>query len=522
MSSARLISLGLGLLAALPVAAQGPSTPSTLEAALPGGGANAAAVQAAPLSVIDWLAVPPAEAAISKDALTPRDIPNSAAAPSVATAPLDGGDGGAGLLAPAASGIPATLWSGSSLSTLSRAMDALPAETLAPVAELRKRLLIARTNPPEGASAAEFLAWRVAHLREIAAADEAMALFEETRVTLTPDLFTHYADLAFILGEEDRACAQWRDNAALSDDIALRIVCLARVGDWNAAALALQGALVLGDMPADRGALLAAFLDPELADAQDRFTLAGPVTPLDFRMKEAVGAPLPTENLPRVYALSDLRPAMGWKAQIDAAERLVRTGAVPPARLFELYTARVPAASGSVWDRADAVQTLDAALRAGEPSEVGPALRDAVAAMGAAGLLPALATMVADRLDPVMSLAPEAATAQAKLLLLSDRYESAREAVPEPLQAIAVGDVLGVTSTAPRIAALLDGFRASPENPPEGNASLGETILKALGDLDAATAGDFTGVADALATLRRVGLEDSARRAALHLALLTR
>ena len=43
---------------------------------------------------------------------------------------------------------------------------------------------------------------------------------------------------------------------------------------------------------------------------------------------EAIGTPLPTAPLPLAFAHSDLRHTAGWKARIEAAERLVRTGAV--------------------------------------------------------------------------------------------------------------------------------------------------------------------------------------------------
>ena len=57
------------------------------------------------------------------------------------------------------------------------------------------------------------------------------------------------------------------------------------------------------------------------------------MTPLLFRLHEAIGEPLPTGNLPRSYAVADLRDLAGWKPQLEAAERLAVTGALPANRL---------------------------------------------------------------------------------------------------------------------------------------------------------------------------------------------
>ena len=72
--------------------------------------------------------------------------------------------------------------------------------------------------------------------------------------------------------------------------------------------------------------------------------------------------------------MADLRGNSGWKAEIEAAERLARTGAVPASRLLGLYTDRRPAASGGVWDRVAAVQALDLALNEGATQDLVQAL----------------------------------------------------------------------------------------------------------------------------------------------------
>jgi hypothetical protein len=67
-----------------------------------------------------------------------------------------------------------------------------------------------------------------------------------------------------------------------------------------------------------------------------------PVTPLDWKIYEAIGEPLPTASLPVAFAYAELAPAAGWKAQIEAAERLTRAGTIAPNVILGLYTERDP------------------------------------------------------------------------------------------------------------------------------------------------------------------------------------
>ncbi|AMY70029.1 hypothetical protein [Frigidibacter mobilis] len=153
-----------------------------------------------------------------------------------------------------------------------------------------------------------------------------------------------------------------------------RIFCLARGGDWNAAALTLSTGEALGHIDAETGTLLARFLDPELADGAEDLPLPARPSPLVLRLMEAVGQPMPTTTLPLAFAQSDLRSNSGWKTRIEAGERLARTGAIGPNLLLGLYTERGPAASGGVWDRVAAVQALEAALAASDMDAVARAL----------------------------------------------------------------------------------------------------------------------------------------------------
>ncbi|MEL6690529.1 MAG: hypothetical protein AAFP28_09440 [Pseudomonadota bacterium] len=480
-----------------------------------------AAEPEAPLSAIEWLEQVPVEEGLGAEGtalLLETPVVNTGAIPSVEAAPLDQSTGpGIGLFGEAASGFPSTLWQGADLAAVDRALAALPDEALAPVAALRMRLLLASAAAPRGTVGSEFLEMRVGVLTELGAADEALALLEGTD-PMSPEVFTAYADLALISNTEDVACRRLALNPALSDDLAFRVFCLARNRDWNAAALTLQSGEILGDIPGDLGALLAQFLEPELAEQGPPKLDDIPTTPLVVRLREAVGVPLATAGLPRVYAQGDLRPEMGWKAQIDAAERLVRTGALRPGQLFALYTEGTPSASGSVWERAEAVQKLDAALDGGSARALERALDAAWNEMALASLLEPLAVMVAPQLDPSVELSAKARAQLNGLLLLSDRYENAGSDAGPLALGLAYGDVSGAAPSTALERALVSGFSGQPTRP---TGTLGVAILQALAQVEAARQGDLSRLGQGLSTLRAVGLESSARQIALHLLVLS-
>jgi hypothetical protein len=112
----------------------------------------------------------------------------------------------------------------------------------------------------------------------------------------------------------------------------------------------------------------------------------------------------------------------GWHAQLEAAERLTRSGAIEPQQWFAIYTSRVPSASGGVWDRVAAVQALDAALLAGERRRRGPPPARGLRTHAAAGLTVAFATIFAERLQRV-PLTGDAGLLARRIGLLSPDYE---------------------------------------------------------------------------------------------------
>ncbi len=174
-----------------------------------------------------------------------------------------------------------------------------------------------------------------------------------------------------------------------------------------------------------------------------------PVTPLDWKMFEGIGEPLSTLTLPVAFAYAEISPNFGWKAQIEAAERLTRAGTIAPNVLLGLYTERDPAASGGVWDRVDAFQRFDAAFASGDAGRIALALPVVWAQMQEAELEVPFAVLYGADLE-ALPLTGDAAETAFRVGLLSPAYETVAKAhTPQNateafLVALATGQVQGV------------------------------------------------------------------------------
>jgi hypothetical protein len=493
---------------------------------------GAACAAQEPLSAIDWLDDIETVALPVPYGTVPSEPPtaNAIDLPDISVSPLEAPKRDAvGLLPGSTTGLPATLWHASPTPALIRRLDALPDRPLPAVQSLYYTLLLAEANAPEDAGQGlRFLSSRIATLRRFGAVEPALALVERAGGGV-PQLFDQWLDLALLNGTEDPACAALRETPGLSTSLSARIFCLARAGDWDTAVLIYHGATSLGALAAPDATLLALFLDPEMIETTAPPPAPEAVTALQFRLYEAVGAALSTRTLPRAFAMADLRGTAGWKAEIEAAERLARTGALAGTQLLGLYTARKPAASGGVWDRASAVQALDTALTENDAEAVADALPAAWDAAREMRLETVIADLFAERLMQ-MTLPPRSRALVLEIALLSPLYESAAQTLPPVTrsQRFATGLAQGAPSskkaTTPTEMAIADGFARTDPAPSHQalleDGRLGEAMLSAATQLDARSDATRAGLGEAIATLRAIGLEDTARRAALQILLL--
>jgi hypothetical protein len=335
---------------------------------------------------------------------------------------------------------------------------------------------------------------------------------------LVPLLF----DVTLLAPNIAPACPQILGLPSDGKQDAARVFCLARKGDWLTATLVLDIAQALGTIRPQTAALLHQFLE---TNAQDDVTAQLPppaqVDPLEFRLFEAIGTPLPADLLPRAFSVTDLTGDNGWKAQLHAAERLAETGAISDNTFLGIYTKYPPAASGGIWDRVRSFQRLDQALQSRNVDIIIPALDQAWTHFRATNLKSQFANIFAPALLDSDLQGSDRITA-AKIIMLSRQY---KRAVPmlggqdRFLAAIAQSDFSGVSPHSTLEQAIHAAF-TQPRVPVStqsllAQGKLGEAILTAIVKFEKGAQGDMQDLLESLSTLLLVGLDDVACRAAI-------
>ncbi|MEP3688682.1 MAG: hypothetical protein ABJN05_16495 [Sulfitobacter dubius] len=491
-----------------------------------------------PLSVIDWLGAQSPPQNLPKRPPNPGradepPVADNALAPEVQVTPLgDGAPRRIGLVPSSVTGLRGDIWMGSDTAALIDRIRDLPDLHLPAAQALLYTVLLAEAQAPQGeARNGDLLALaRGEKLMELGALDPALSLIEQAGVTTSTAHFDLWMQLSLLTGTEHRVCERLMKAPHLTRDYGTRIFCNARAGNWENAALTFGSAQALGLLPEEQLELFDRFLNPDFYEGAEPLRVPRQMDPMTFRLFETIGEPLPSRILPRAYAVADLRDIAGWKSQLEAAERLTRAGALPDNLLLGLYTDRQPAASGGVWDRVAALQRFETALRTSSPEAVAKTLPPAWEAMREASLEVAFATLFAEPLSTI-PLAGHAAILARDVALLSPAYEAAaarvigRSPEDELLRAVARGDTpAGPAPDAPLAAAVHDAFTNSAPRADlmalARDKELGMAVLRLLSLLHDGASGDTSALRDALATLRALGLEDTARRAALQIVLL--
>ncbi|MTH35119.1 hypothetical protein GL279_10945 [Paracoccus limosus] len=462
-----------------------------------------------------------------------REVAKSGAVEPVAVTRLDQGNpDSTGTVSARAADLPADLWGNSDAATLAglvlRTSPRLPA-----LRRLERRLLAAQLQAPptQAGDVGKLFLARVDKLLDMGATGAARELLRAAGPP-DPQRFRRIFDISLLSGDEAEACTLMDKTPGVAPSFPARIFCLALGGDWAAAALVYHGAEALDQIDPQMAALLAQYLDDGYSDQQQELTPPRVVTPLDLRLYEAIGQPLSSTELPLAFALADLDQNGGWKARLDAAERLARAGAIPASKLRSIYVEQKPAASGGVWDRAAAVQALDRALAAQDSAAVAAALPPAFDRMAAARLGPALADMVGAQVG-ALPLTGRAGQIALWLALQAGQWQVVQtppaDAAPFDLWLLDFASGLAEATPpsgngAERAQALLAAFRADmpvPQRAAEmiGQNRKGEALLDAIGDTDAGLDGDLARAAQGLRSLRALGQGEIARQSAVELVL---
>ena len=483
-----------------------------------------------PLSVIDWLSSPPEN--LPNTVLLEPPVTQTGLQPDVQVTPLEELSPPLGLVASSVTGLPIDIWQGSEPEMLAELIARVPVKSSPAMQRLLFTLLLSEARAPFGAHSQDILLLaRLDRLMQLGASDPVQSLVQMAGPTDTLDRFQRWFDATLLTGDEGRSCTALIAQPYLSRDYAAHIFCKARRGDWPSAALMLEVAHALQVLSVNELALLDRFLSPELFEGAEYLPRPQNPDPLTFRLFESIGERLPTVSLSRAFANADLRDVAGWKAQIEAAERLTRIGALTPNRLLGLYTERLPAASGMVWDRVASIQRFETALDSGNPEAISKTLAKAWLQMQTVGLEVAFAELFAPRLALLTLSGRDVENLRWRILLLSEHYEEAAGNTPDSseanafLAALAQGHPGRAEAPTPLADAISEGFAWSTPIPSDINAllnntQLGEAILETMQLFAHGAHGNLVDLTVAISAFRRVGLEDTARRAALQLMIL--
>lgn len=488
-----------------------------------------------PLSAIDWLDEQRLGLVIEpiQNQIKPSEPPVSSSVnrPDIEVSTLSEiQSDSVGLLPPSVTGFPLTMWHNSSTKDLVTLLGNVPVSHNPAIQSLTLRVLLAEGDAPSDSEGKfTFFAARLKKLIDYGAIDPALALVERAAplpAPLVPLLF----DLSLLSDTLQPACDQVLQLGPSYPHDDARIYCLARRGDWLTATLMLDATSALGTISARKTALIKLFLEDEAFDTLAiQLPPSSAPTPLEFRLYEAIGEPLTAASLPRAFAVSDLSGEHGWKAQLQAAERLIEFGALGDNRFLGIYTDNEPAASGGIWDRISVIQNLDQALLDENGSAIALNLDEAWQLLGETPLAAPIARIFSARLLSA-ELSGGSAQLAAKIALLSPSYETAAQIISPMseqdafLVSIATGDFSTFSPKSEFEKTIQDAFN-DPRVPYSVNqlmsqGKLGEVILNAMIQFEKGASGDLQDLLEALSTLRLIGLEDTARRATLALVLL--
>lgn len=493
----------------------------------------------APQSAIDWLSeslLHPPVFVITPPARTGPSLNTT----SISVIPLEMiSRDSAGLLPPEVTGFPRAIWGNTPSFEAEQQLRAVKKSDVPEVMSLFKQVLLAQSDPPvdSGPEGALLLA-RIDLLFAIGALDEAETLALLAGIS-EPEIFRRWFEISLIGQRTNAPCAALQQHPSLSDDIATRVICLARSGDWNAAAITVSLAESLGQIAVEDADLLVRFLDPEMfADLPDAGN-PDPLDPITFTLRESLALPRPVTPLPLPYLNADLFLRTPARQRIAAAERLVRASAIPSGLLFAAYRGARAASSGGVWGRAEHVQELDTALVSEDGGRLAEAISTAMVAFADSGLLYAFAFEYADTLA---HFPPDEETGQIaprirRLLLIADRpmaqWATLGRADPPMVQfATRLASRTPVQGLSPYSASLPEAIHLAFANltPTQqeipallqriDSGNFAEVLLRALALLADGRDADPQALHEGLFLLRKLGLEDAARRVAIQLLLI--
>ena len=229
------------------------------------------------------------------------------------------------------------------------------------------------------------------------------------------------------------------------------------------------------------------------------------------------------------FAINDLTGDHGWKAQLEAAERLKNSGALADNRFLGIFTDRSVSASGGIWDKVNVIQRFEHAIHKKDLTLVGQVLDDVFTDPDFKDLIAPMSRLFSNNLL-ALDLSTKDRNMALRFALLSREFETVaaliRPDTPQDalIKAVALNDFSNVTTSGALDSVISTAFRTGRVPFAVNNLmeqhKLGEAILTALIQFEKGSSGDLQDLMDSLSTLRFLGLEETARRATLYLLIV--
>ena len=300
-------------------------------------------------------------------------------------------------------GIDTDIWRKVNEQTLYNELQSLPDLQFHSAQTFLKRVLISETNPPllskkSRLSGSLYLIARLDKLIKIGALDEAESLINQV-AQINSDLFIRLSKISFLTGRLGPMCDKLNKQPSLSNDLSVRVICLSKLNDWNAAVLILSSAVSLNLLDKNREMLLINYLDP---DVSLQTTLPFDYTnfdEIDFylgNLAKNFNSKL-TDSVKYHYASHINNNNLVDK--ILAAEALVTKKSISVSTLFDIYRSNTIEGSKGFWGRMRAIKNLDQNLERNNEQSVGIAIERTIEEMYLANLLFTLAPEYAAKLE---------------------------------------------------------------------------------------------------------------------------
>ncbi|MGE5537651.1 MAG: hypothetical protein ACM30I_03465 [Gemmatimonas sp.] len=243
-------------------------------------------------------------------------------------------------------GLGADMWRGTSRALVSAYLPRLPAPSTSPAqrALARKLLLTSAVPPPaaDGAAPESLLSARLAALAALGDADDFIALARAVPSASDEPSIRAQIEAALLAGDDATACAtlSGATRVAAKGEFWNRATVLCDVvgGRTAQAQLALD---LMGEQGVPADSPYVVLLRDALGERKPVTSLAG-VGPLEVALLRLAKAPLTPEALADASPLALRAIAVGGgdiTARLDAAERAEAFGAIPTAKLAEIYAA---------------------------------------------------------------------------------------------------------------------------------------------------------------------------------------